>query len=328
MNKRLHFQPLIAMMTVCLTFALFTACSSDSDEEGQGGGGAGVVNVNKNDTSKEPALSRLEFPKVKGGDSRVLIHSNNDQIGINFSVEWDTKKQSQRWTCYQLTGANRESNTSRYSAQNGELQYPFDPKLGSSQYFKGQDPYKSSGFDHGHICPSADRLYSREANIQTFYLTNMQPQNHEFNDGVWKHMEAFMRERIAQKSTGDTLFICKGGTIDKDNQIMRTLSNGLIVPKYFFMAALRKKSKDWSNIGAIGFYIEHKTYDDYLRNDKGNKYDLSPYVVNIRELERLTGIDFFCNLPDDIEEMVETKSVEFLKDVWAPMVSTSQTISN
>ena len=329
MNKRLRLQLIIGTITACLAFALIMACSSDdsNDEGGRGGYGNSAANANKNDASQEPALSRLEFPKVKGGSSRVLIHTNNDQIGINYSVEWDTQKQSQRWSCYQLTAANRKSNTSRYKPQNGELQYPFDPKLPASQYFNGNDPYWNSGFDHGHICPSADRLYSRDANIQTFYLTNMQPQKNVFNAGIWSHMEEFMREKIGTQA-GDTLFICKGGTIDRDDQIMRTLSNGLIVPKYFFMAALRKKSKDWSNVGAMGFFIEHMTYDGYKRNAAGNKYDLGAYVVNIRELERLTGIDFFCNLPDDVEETIETKPVDFIIDVWGPMVAPKQTISN
>ena len=59
----------------------------------------------------------------------------------------------------------------------------------------------------------------------------------------------------------------------------------------------------------MGFWVEHLNED--------HKTDpLSDYVVNIRKLEQLTGIDFFCNLPDDIEEEVETVSIENLKWLW------------
>ena len=58
---------------------------------------------------------------------------------------------------------------------------------------------------------------------------------------------------------------------------------------------------------AIGFWFEHKN-----NNDRS----LVPYVVNISELEQLTGIDFFCNLPDDIERKVESVSKEKIIDPW------------
>ncbi|MBR6261783.1 MAG: DNA/RNA non-specific endonuclease, partial [Prevotella sp.] len=69
----------------------------------------------------------------------------------------------------------------------------------------------------------------------------------------------------------------------------------LIVPKYFFMAILCKNKQGYK---AIGFWVEH------LNEDRSND-NLIDYVVSIDELERLTGIDFFCNLPDDEEEQAE-----------------------
>lgn len=291
-----------------LTAILTVACNDDDKPTADNSS----VNVNRNDTSKEPALQRLEFPKVKGGDSRVIIHSLNDEFGINYSVEWDTKKRSQRWSCYQMTASNRVSKTSRYYSDTN--QYPYDPELKVNEYFS-YDPFRGSGYDHGHICPSADRLYSKDANYQTFYLTNMQPQYHVFNAGIWEIMEGKLRSWIHQSSnTKDTLFVCKGGTIDSvetaggvKDPILTTLKNGLIVPKYFFMALLYK-SKNGS-YKALAFWVEHKNEDH--SNDP-----LSKYVINIDELERLTGIDFFCNLPDDIENEVEGMSVEDVKWLW------------
>lgn len=300
----------ILLLIVVATFAV--SCSNDDDSPD---GGNTVVNLNRNDTSKEPALQRLEFPRVKGGNNRILIHTNNDEFGINYSVEWDCDKRSQRWSCYQMYAANRVQKTSRYypDKNKGEMQYPYDPELPLGNYFDG-DPFWGSGYDHGHICPSADRLYSREANIQTFYLTNMQPQRNVFNAGLWQEMENKLRSWISTGSKAeDTLYVCKGGTIDvveaeggiKD-PILTTLSNGLIVPKYFFMALLRKSKTGYK---AMAFWAQH------LNEDHSND-PLRDYVINIDELERRTGIDFFCNLPDNIENDVESTSQENILWLW------------
>ena len=294
------------LITLLLTSGLLlTGCSDDDRDSGI----PAERNLNRNDASLEPALQRLEFPKVKGGNSRVIIHTNNDQFGINYSVEWDCTKRSQRWSCYQMYASNRKQNTSRYYSDTN--QYPMDPDL-PAQYYFDYDPFRGSGYDHGHICPSADRLYSKDANIQTFYLTNMQPQRHIFNAGIWEKMEEKLRSWISTGSKAeDTLYVCKGGTIDAvsgvtDNPIRETLQNGLIVPRYFFMALLRKQKTGYK---ALAFWVEH-TDDDHSNDPLGN------YVISVRELERRTGIDFFCNLPDDIENDVETTTVENIKWLW------------
>ena len=211
-----------------------------------------------------------------------------------------------------MHGGNTGGNTGRY--QEG---YPYDDLLDFANYFTTGDgtpfdPFWNSGYDHGHICPSADRQYSKEANRQTFFLTNMQPQRNVFNAGVWATMEQQVRN-WNRGSFRDTLYVCKGGTIDRNDQISRTLSNGLIVPKYFFMAVLCKNNNGYK---AMAFWIEHKNKDtDFPKDSQGN-YMLSPYVTNVRELETLTGIDFFCNLDDETENHVETLAVENIKSAW------------
>ena len=252
--------------------------------------GTGTDNVNKN-TSDVKETSRLEFPKLMGGNSKLIVHSTSDSYGVNYSVEWDVDKMSQRWSCYQLYNGFG-GNVSRYDDG-----YPFDPELNDGEYLD-RDYFKGSGFDHGHICPSADRLYSTEANKQTFYLTNMQPQYKKFNAGVWDKMEERVRRWIALSPVADTLFVCKGGTIDNEAYILKRISNKLIVPKYFYMALLYKAPSGYK---AIAFWAEN------LDEDKSND-DLRNYVISIDDLEQRTGIDFFCNLPDDIENKVESNS--------------------
>lgn len=99
----------------------------------------------------------------------------------------------------------------------------------------------------------------------------------------------------------DTLYVVKGGTIDNAAQLRPFTASGLLVPKYFFMAILCK-NQDPSQYGykALGFWIEHKANSDKR---------LINYAVSIDELEKNTGIDFFCNLPDYIEDTVERNLV-------------------
>lgn len=287
-----------------ITLLLLTACHDTSDDD-WGSTDDSSVNVNCNDASKEPALQRLEFPRVKEGSSIVLIHTTNDRFGINYSVEWDYEKKAQRWSAYQMDRNTSRQNTTRYRSDDN--QYPRDPLLPSYMYLS-QDCFWNSGYDHGHICPSADRLYSAEANYQTFFLTNMQPQMRNFNGGEnspWYRLESQVRS-WANATTTETLYVVKGGTID-DGQVLPTKVKGeMLVPKYFFVALLLKNAQGYK---AVGFWMEHLgNYPTAL--------PLSSYAVNIRELEKLTGIDFFCNLPDETENRVETLPIENVCRAW------------
>ena len=301
------------LKTLLPTLLLLTLFSCSKDENDAKIPGI-AENKNKNLTNVYPEAARLEFPKLKGGQSILLVHRTNDSYGVNFCTEWDTQKKSQRWSCYQMHAGNYGGNVGRY--QEG---YPYDELLDDMYYFRNSDgtlldPFWNSGYDHGHICPSADRQYSREANRQTFFLTNMQPQRNVFNAGIWQKMEQQVRDWTnngIKRGTLDTLYVCKGGTIDRDDQIKGYVLNQMIIPKYFFMALL---SKNASGYKGLAFWVEHKD-TDYEKDKQGN-YPLVNYVTNIRELETLTGIDFFCNLDDETENHVETLGVENIKSAW------------
>lgn len=270
------------------------ACGSEQDERAanEGREGTTVRNDNKNPSTRKE-YARLEFPRLKGGDNNlVIVHSTSD-YGVNYSLEWDVAKKSQRWSCYEMYESNSVTNTSRYY---GDPQYPADPDLPSAYgWSPGNDPYYGSGYDHGHIVASAERLCSAEANYQTFYLTNMQPMKNAFNAGLWAKMEQQVWKTWNRPSFRDTLYVCKGGTIDRPDQILGYTKKNAIIPKYFFIAVLCKNKQGYK---AMGFWVEHINAD--LSSD-----NLKNYMLSIDELEERTGIDFFCNLPDDVERQVE-----------------------
>lgn len=300
---------------VCsLLFAvLLVACGSD--DNGGGNEGATERNDNRNTAYTDQAATRIEVPHLQGGNSKFIVYRTSDKSfdkdGVNYCVEWDKDLKSNRWTCYILTKSNSKKNVTRWYAKDGEQQYPFDTQnLSMSDYYtksNGEDCIYNSGFDHGHLCPSNDRLYSLELNKQTFYLTNMQPQYKVFNGsssehkykGLWINMENWIYNFVQGNrfSSNDTLFICKGGTIDNESQILMR-KNNIIVPKYFYATIVWKRT-NMNVYSGIAFWYEHTNvfHDDSPKN----------YAISISELENKLGnkIDFFCNLPDKTEKAVE-----------------------
>lgn len=258
------------------------------------------VNNNRNTSGPKAAQTRYEFPKLKGGKSDVVIHecilnSKTKEHGINYSLEWDHQLRATRWVCYQVYSSIRMSNVSRPQ----EDPWAYDPNIKESEQqrtyneLSGSRPPlpQSTYYEKGHIVASADRLGSREANNQTFYMTNIYPMVHDFNGGIWASMEARVR---SWGSKSDSLYVCKGGTVDHENDILDYTTGNHIVPRYFYMAILSKKSSQWQ---ATALWIEHQ--------DGSNWKSLQDYAVSIDRLEQLTGLDFFCNLPDEIEDKVE-----------------------
>ncbi len=300
----------ISLWSLAALFA-FSACGGDDNAPGGNDGEQGDVsnvNANKVTVNVPSEVTRLEFPKLAGGSNDLVVVHKVAGFGVNYSLEWDCSKKAQRWTCYQMYAANSTKGWSRDSwkstSWNGD---PFQEDTQIPQSYRTVlTDYRGSGYDRGHICPSADRLYSQTVNEQTFYLSNMHPQWNKFNTGIWATMENQLRTWNTN-SFRDTLFVCKGGTI-KNGQVLTPASSGLLVPKYFFTAVLCKKNGSYK---AIAFWAEHTNTDT-------SKAKLSSYMISVDELEEKTGIDFFCNLPDDIETKVEkvNPQTDAVKQAW------------
>ena len=120
-------------------------------------------------------------------------------------------------------------------------------------------------------------------------------------------MELKLNEWAQKLTDNDSIFVCKGGTIDKEDQILGKTINNHVVPRYFFMALLHKAAS--GNMKMLGFWAEHLNEDHSSDALKG-------YVVSIDDLEQKTGIDFFCNLPDTTEEQLESVSATDIISAW------------
>ena len=269
---------------------------------------------------------RLEYPQVsyqnlsptkEGAETKnQIVVKKTDDYGITYSVEWDNSKVANRWTCYQLHEGNTLSTTDRNDDFKKDDDVAVSPIL---------DDYRNSGYSRGHLCPSADRQCTVEQNKQTFFLTNMQPQWQEHNGGLWKNLEDLVRNYATNDTYTnahcDTLYIVKAATITDKVTINDAEVDGiyadrcvgdvghtheLLVPKYFYMALLHY-NKATDTYHAIAFWTLHSNVADKNKN-------FGDFAISIDELERRTGIDFFCNLPDDLEKTVEAeKDLDFWK---------------
>ena len=281
-------QTLRSALLLALILPLFLwSCSKDDDEQN-----SLTANTNANLVADGPDAARLEMPKLKGGVVNMFLVKRLSTREINFCIEWDISKKAQRWTAFRWDNTNSGGYIKREDNFIEDTDIPLE-------YRTTYDHYRGSGYTRGHMCASADRWNSLEANRQTFLYSNMQPQLYSFNGGIWANLEMKVRSWNTADFR-DTLYVARGGTIDHTSDLIEITSTGLRVPKYFFMAILCKnKSSVNGGYKAIGFYMEHRSFYEDEKN-------LSPYIVSIDNLERLTGIDFFCNLPDAIENQVES----------------------
>ena len=239
--------------------------------------------------------SMLEIPALKGGSMNQFITHTTKRNGKDYptySLEYSYKYKHSYWIAY------RFDNTTGGNVGRNEAYKP-DPEL-PSQYAAKHNDYTNSGYTRGHLCASPDRQYSKEANQQTFYMSNISPQSgNGFNQSgsAWNTGEDKVQAwgYNISRST-DTLYVVKGGTIG-EGMIKGYIKNEIAIPKYFFMAVLFRSG---DNYKAIGFYMPHEN----LKDDPDKK-DPKKYLMSIDALEQETGINFFHNLPDNIENTVE-----------------------
>lgn len=149
--------------------------------------------------------------------------------------------------------------------------------------------YRGSGWSRGHMCPAGDNKWSREAMYDSFSLVNVCPQNSKLNSGVWNSLEMDCRRWARQY--GEIYIVC--GPVLMKRQHDTIGPNEVVVPEAFFKVVLCLVGKP----KAFGFIV---------RNNEGlKKRDL--YYNSVDDIERITGLDFFPSLPDDVEKEVEAK---------------------
>ncbi|UPS91968.1 DNA/RNA non-specific endonuclease [Bizionia sp. M204] len=199
-----------------------------------------------------------------------------------YSLSYSETHEQAEWVAYEL----KKEHLSQTNFERPYFEIDKAVKTGAASWRN----YKNSGYDRGHLCPAADRRYSKEAHDETFLTSNISPQNHDFNSGIWNSLEQKTRY-WASKYNG--VFVVTGGVLGRN---LKTIGNEKVaVPKQFYKIILDYNEGDPK---VLAFLMPHVN----------SKQPLYNFVVSVDAVEELTGIDFFPELDDAIEARIEASS--------------------
>jgi len=212
-----------------------------------------------------------------------LSHISEQLIVKSFYVvSYNKDTKIPNWVAWHLTAEHADGPYKRMNNFHEEEDVP-EPRATLQDY-------RGSGWSRGHMCPAGDNKWSYNAMYDSFSLVNVCPQNSKLNSGLWNSIEMDCRKWA--KRYGEVYIVCGPVFLNREHETIGI--NKVVVPEAFYKVILRLKPAP----AAFGFIV---------RNTEGNKKkDL--YYNSVDQVERITGIDFFPALPDDIENKVEAEA--------------------
>lgn len=187
---------------------------------------------------------------------------------IYYKLGYDNSHKQAQWVGYLLT---KRMVKSKNCQRNDNFREDKSISKGSAS----PKDYKGSGYDRGHLCPSGDMTWSYEAMDMTFLMSNISPQEPDFNRGIWKYLEDRVRDWAVEN---DSIIVITGPILSGITS--RIGKNKVSVPKKYFKIIIDITRP---TIKAIGFVMENKDLSG----------EIFSYSVTIDEVERLTGLNIF-----------------------------------
>jgi endonuclease G len=232
-------------------------------------------------------LSKNEFNKQEKNKNQsfdFLPTSTTNQIVKHdyYTLSYNEKYEQAEWVAYELK-------KSYVKSSNFDRPYFIeDPKVKTRS--ADWRNYKKSGYDKGHLCPAGDMEFAINAYNDTFFTSNISPQVHDFNAGVWNRLE----QKVRYWSTKyDGIYVITGGVLQPS---LKTIGKEeVLVPKYFYKILLDNSN---GNYKMIAFLVPNAKSDNPLYT----------FVVSVDSIENMTGIDFFPKLDDKTESRLEKSS--------------------
>ena len=290
----------VTLTLLCKDKSSTVTFTQNASSESQGGSSTGG---SASDIRSESVPVWMELPATDREDLYFITHDmtlSNGAKSRNYSIYYDTSALLSFWVAYPL-------NSSLIGSGSRTNEWGYDPKVPSKYQPMLFGGFK--GYDRGHQIPSADRL-KRDANVQTFYFTNMTAQKGSLNQNSWATLEGKVR---GWATSFDTLYVVTGADYARSTErVSDNEGKSVTVPTAYFKALLGYKKT--ANIGnstkgylGIGFYFEHKAYDD--------SQIMSTCAMTLDELEKKLGTDLFVNLPAAVGEETAAK-IESTRDSW------------
>ncbi len=232
-------------------------------------------------SNKRADTSRMEIPVMpEEKQGQIIQHTG-------YTLSYDAKNKTPQWVAWELTNEETRGKEERTN------DFQPDPQVIGTQVVTFD--YSGSGYDRGHMAPAGDMKWSKQAMQESFYMTNICPQDHHLNTEDWNDLE--MKSREWARRYGKVYIAC--GPIYKGIRNEYIGEHRVKVPDAFFKVIL---IDDARKSYAIGFLFE---------NQPGER-PLKEYLVSVDEIEKLTGMDFFSILPDEVENRLEAEIVRKL----------------
>ncbi len=227
-------------------------------------------------TTADPVPDLLEIPVLKAErPEQIIAHKG---YTVSYNSDWCVPN----WVAYELTREEVRGTVPR------AVHFEPDPDV------QGVCPtycdYSRSSYTRGHMAPAGDMKWDTTAMRESFYLSNVCPQDHNLNDGDWKVLEEQARSWAYKYGS---VYIACGPIMSNNPEVIGR--NNVAVPDAFYKVLLCKINGQWQ---ALGFVFDNKP---------GHR-QLHYYCRSIDEVENLTGIDFFPALDDEIENAIEAKT--------------------
>lgn len=209
---------------------------------------------------------------AKGRSSQIIRHNG---YTLSYNNEWRLAN----WVGYELTRDETDGPVERTDW------FDEDPMVKGVKVRHAD--YTHSGFDRGHMAPAADMKWDKQAMVESFYMSNICPQVHALNAGLWNTLE----NRVRTWARRDSAIVVVCGPI-VPREYMTIGENRVAVPEYFYKAIISPYS---TSPQGVAFIMPNEDIDEPLYK----------YAVTIDSVETVTGIDFFYNLPDSLENYIE-----------------------
>lgn len=239
------------------------------------GGSTGHVQAPSRGDVPGSATALLDVRMTQANASQIKDYEG-------FRVSFNKDNHTPDWVSWELLRSETDGATSRSN------KFWQDPDIEGCPQTRD---YSNSGYDRGHMCPAADQKWSAQAMADCFSLANIVPQDHALNAGAWKTLE----DKERKWAERDSAIIIVAGPVYESSDTRRIGEAGVRVPGAFFKVMIAP----WlPEPRGIAFVFPNMTSPGNMEN----------YVMTIRDVEKLTGYDFFHALPDDVEEAVETVS--------------------
>jgi len=255
------------------------------------------ISLNTDDAEQPPAVHLL-LGNPSDAKTDITTPDNYLMSKRQFALSYNSSLGTANWVAWHMSPYWRGS----ASRQND---FREDPDLPADFTVIRSSDYSGYGFDRGHVCPSADRLRTKEDNSATFVMTNIMPQAPDLNQEPWRILEEYCRDLVYRE--GKEIYIYAGGyglggsgTKGYANRI----NQGLItVPERYWKVVL---IIDYDTDDLSRVTVDTRVIAVDMPNDQtADNQHWGDYRVSVDAIEAATGLDLFQPLEDTIEETIE-----------------------